>query len=165
MNSQLTWCQSRRFDDGKRNFIKKLKKEEIQKSGWTRHWAKKCASQSYLVNVNTILLLRTKTHRACGCPLSKDLSALFGAFTMKINIGCNKCPKVMFYLNSLIPFFYFFIVRWLRLQFRKADKDRTGALTFKQVRDLLERINIKLSRKYAKDLFNVCTLSKISRIY
>ena len=43
------------------------------------------------------------------------------------------------------------------MQFKKADKDKSGALTFKEVQDLLERINIKLSRKYAKDLFNVCT--------
>ncbi|EFX81685.1 hypothetical protein DAPPUDRAFT_317364 [Daphnia pulex] len=49
---------------------------------------------------------------------------------------------------------------WLRLQFRKADKDRTGALTFQQVRDLLERINVKLSRKYAKDLFNAVNVDK-----
>ena len=63
----------------------------------------------------------------------------------------------MFYLTNLNSFFFLKCkyVRWLRQQFKKADKGKTGALTFKQVQDMLERINVKLSRKYAKDLFNV----------
>ncbi|KAK4035493.1 hypothetical protein OUZ56_027580 [Daphnia magna] len=49
---------------------------------------------------------------------------------------------------------------WLTLQFRKADKDKIGALSFVQVQDLLERMNVKLSRKYAKELFNDANVNK-----
>ncbi|XP_057378966.1 1-phosphatidylinositol 4,5-bisphosphate phosphodiesterase delta-4-like isoform X2 [Daphnia carinata] len=49
---------------------------------------------------------------------------------------------------------------WLTRQFRKADKDKTGALSFVQVQDLLERMNVKLSRKYAKELFNEANVNK-----
>lgn len=37
----------------------------------------------------------------------------------------------------------------------KADKDKKGSLDFKQVLDLLDRVNIKLSRRDAKQLFEV----------
>lgn len=49
------------------------------------------------------------------------------------------------------------LLRWLKEQFIKADKDKTGSLDFKQVLDLLDRVNIKLSRRNAKQLFEVCT--------
>ncbi|KAI9551573.1 hypothetical protein GHT06_021906 [Daphnia sinensis] len=49
---------------------------------------------------------------------------------------------------------------WLTKQFRKADKDKIGALSFVQVQDLLERMNVKLSRKYAKELFNDANVNK-----
>lgn len=59
--------------------------------------------------------------------------------------------EICFILNI----FSFFYDRWLTQQFRKADKSKIGALSFKQVQDLLERMNVKLSHKYAKELFNV----------
>lgn len=49
--------------------------------------------------------------------------------------------------------------RWLRQQFLKADKENDGVLSFGQVQDLLERINVKLSPKYAKKIFNVLIFS------
>lgn len=47
--------------------------------------------------------------------------------------------------------------RWLRQQFLKADKERDGVLSYGEVQDLLEHMNIKLSPKYAKKIFNVIT--------
>lgn len=38
----------------------------------------------------------------------------------------------------------FYTRRWLRKQFNKADKDKSGALDFKQMLTLLDLVNIKL---------------------
>ena len=53
---------------------------------------------------------------------------------------------------------------WLKYQFIKADKDKTGALDFKQTLKLLDLINIKLSESYAKQLFEVRSIFRYKTI-
>ena len=99
-----------------------------------------------------------KQPATCGGLLSRSLFPLLELFSMKTNISCNSFIFTGTYRKSTLISDLMCIFRWLKEQFKKADKDKTGVLTFKQVQELLERINIKPSRKYAKDLFNVCVL-------
>lgn len=48
--------------------------------------------------------------------------------------------------------------RWLKDQFRKADVNGNGSLTFEECLDLLNRLNISMRRKEARKLFNVSEL-------
>jgi len=71
---------------------------------------------------------------------------------------CNDGRVGLVYFTNFVKFLI--VDRWLKYQFIKADKDKTGALDFKQTLKLLDLINIKLSESYAKQLFEVCCMLK-----
>lgn len=55
---------------------------------------------------------------------------------------------------SNINFFLSFD-RWLKLQFQKADVNKNGYLTFKEVFNMLNKLNLEISHNYAKQMFQV----------
>ena len=51
--------------------------------------------------------------------------------------------------------FVTFNYRWLKDQFKEADKDNNGSLNFDECCTLLKQLNIKMDKSHAKKLFNV----------
>lgn len=45
--------------------------------------------------------------------------------------------------------------RWLKLQFAKADKDRSGALNFEECCQVLQLLNISVDPAEARKMFDV----------
>ena len=45
--------------------------------------------------------------------------------------------------------------RFLKKQFRNADKNKSGCLTLDECKSLVEQLNIKMDKDTLKDLFNV----------
>ncbi|XP_054156310.1 1-phosphatidylinositol 4,5-bisphosphate phosphodiesterase delta-4-like [Oppia nitens] len=51
---------------------------------------------------------------------------------------------------------------WLRQQFREADRNSNGNLSFDEVYDLVNHMNISMNRKHAKALFNMTHKKKLN---